>query len=115
MNDPTFVGGEHRVRYRIDVAGAAAPFRIDAELWYQPIGFRWAQNLRLQPAPETDRFVAYYESMAGSSGIVQARDSVTLPGPSRREYVLAGSVLTLAVGRSLTSASILSAVAGCHG
>jgi hypothetical protein len=78
VSDPAFVGGEHRVRYRMDVTGAEAPFRIEAELWYQPIGFRWAQNLRLQPAPETDRFVAYYESMAGSSGIVLARDSVTL-------------------------------------
>jgi hypothetical protein len=77
-SDPAFVGGEHRVRYRIDATGAAAPFRVEAELWYQPIGFRWAQNLRLQPAPETDRFVAYYESMAGFSGIVLARDSITL-------------------------------------
>jgi hypothetical protein len=79
VSDPAFVGGEHGVRYRIDATDAAAPFRIEAELWYQPIGFRWAQNLRLQRAPETDRFVAYYESMAGASGIVLARDSVTLP------------------------------------
>jgi hypothetical protein len=54
------------------------PFRIDAELWYQPIGFRWARNLRLQPAAETDRFVAYYESMADVSGIVLARESVNV-------------------------------------
>lgn len=49
-----------------------------AALWYQPIGFRWAQNLRLQPAPETDRFVRYFESMADISGTVLARDSVTV-------------------------------------
>jgi hypothetical protein len=60
------------------VTAAQAPFRIDAELRYQPIGFRWAQNLRVQRAPETGQFVAYYESMAGSSGIVLARESVTL-------------------------------------
>jgi hypothetical protein len=78
-SDPAFVGGSDRVRYSVDVTRAQGPFRIDARLWYQPIGFRWAQNLRLQPAPETDRFVAYYESMADVSGIVLARHSVTLP------------------------------------
>jgi hypothetical protein len=77
-NDPAFGGGSHRTRYNIDVARSAGPFRIVAELWYQPIGFRWAQNLRLQPAPETDRFVRYYESMADVSGTVLARDSVTV-------------------------------------
>jgi hypothetical protein len=77
-SDPAFVGGSARTRYNIDVARAAGPFRIVAELWYQPIGFRWAQNLRLQPAPETNRFVAYYESMADVSGTVLARDSVTV-------------------------------------
>jgi hypothetical protein len=76
--DPAFVGGSARTRYNIDVARAAGPFRIVAELWYQPIGFRWAQNLRLQPAPETDRFVRYYESMSDVSGTVLARDSVTV-------------------------------------
>jgi hypothetical protein len=76
--DPGFVGGSDRVRYRLDIGNGQPPFRIDAELWYQPIGFRWAENLRLQPAVETDRFVSYYESMATSSAIVLARDSVTV-------------------------------------
>jgi hypothetical protein len=77
-SDPAFVGGSHRTRYSIDVTRARGPFRIDAELWYQPIGYRWAQNLRLQPAAETDRFVAYFESMAHVSGLTLARDSVTV-------------------------------------
>lgn len=77
--DPAFVSGGHRTRYSIAVAGAQAPFRIEAELWYQPIGFRWAQNLRLQRSEEGDRFLRYYESMAGGSATVLARDSATLP------------------------------------
>jgi hypothetical protein len=77
-SDPAFFGGSARTRYNIDVSRAAGPFRIEAELWYQPIGFRWAQNLRLQPAPETDRFVGYFESMANVSGTVLARDSITV-------------------------------------
>ncbi len=75
-SDPAFVGGSHRTRYNIDVSRAQGPFRIVADLWYQPIGFRWAQNLRLRPAPETNRFVAYFESMADASATVLARDSV---------------------------------------
>jgi hypothetical protein len=77
-NDPAFVGGSHRTRYSVDVGRADGPFKIVAELWYQPIGFRWAQNLRLQRAPETDRFVSYFESMADASGVVLARDSATV-------------------------------------
>jgi hypothetical protein len=82
-SDPAFVGGSHRTRYDVDAAQAQGPFRIVAELWYQPIGFRWAQNLRLQPAAETDRFVAYFESMADASGTVLARDSVTVSAAPR--------------------------------
>ena len=78
-SDPAFVGGSHRTRYDIDVARREGPFRIVVELWYQPIGFRWAQNLRHQPAVETDRFVRYYEAMADVSGTVLARDSVVVP------------------------------------
>lgn len=76
-SDSAFTGGSSRTRYVIDAGRAQGPFRIMAELWYQPIGFRWAENLRLRPAAETNRFVGYYESMAASSGIVLARDSVT--------------------------------------
>jgi hypothetical protein len=75
-NDPAFVGGSALTRYNIDVPRGQGPFKVLVELWYQPIGFRWAQNLRLQRAPETDRFVSYYESMADVSGTVLARDSV---------------------------------------
>jgi len=77
-SDPAFVGGSDRTLYNIDVAHAPGPFRIVVELWYQPIGFRWAHNLRLQPARETDRFVSYFESMADVSATVLARDSVVV-------------------------------------
>jgi hypothetical protein len=78
VSDPAFVAGSARTRYNIDVARAQGPFQILVELWYQPIGFRWAQNLRLQPALETNRFVSYFESMADVSGTVLARDSATV-------------------------------------
>ncbi|MEO6209508.1 MAG: hypothetical protein ABIQ10_05205 [Gemmatimonadaceae bacterium] len=77
-SDPAFVGGSHRTRYRIDVDRTRGPFQVDAELWYQPVGYRWAHNLSLQRSPETDRFVEYYGSMASASGIVLAKDGLTV-------------------------------------
>ena len=72
--DADFVGGSDRVRYVVDVSDdAVGPFQVEAELWYQPIAYRWAQNLRQQPAAETDRFVGYYEAMAHRSAVVLAR------------------------------------------
>jgi hypothetical protein len=46
VSDASFVGGDDRVRYLIDAGAAAGPLQVDVELLYQPIGFRWAQNLR---------------------------------------------------------------------
>ncbi|MGH9652675.1 MAG: hypothetical protein ACRD6B_04325, partial [Bryobacteraceae bacterium] len=45
-NDPNFTGGGDRVLYSVALGDAPGPFRVEAELWYQPIGFRWANNLK---------------------------------------------------------------------
>lgn len=63
LPDPDFTAGGDRVRYRV-AAPAAGPLTVTVELLYQSIGHRWAQNLRTQPAPETDRFVRYYDAMS---------------------------------------------------
>jgi len=42
------------------------------ELWYQPIGFRWAMNLKKYEAPEPQRWVRYYETTASASAVVLA-------------------------------------------
>ncbi|MFW5904790.1 MAG: hypothetical protein ACOCUZ_01105, partial [bacterium] len=44
-DDPDFVGGSDRVRYRVPVSGVRPPLAVEVALWYQPIGFRWARNL----------------------------------------------------------------------
>lgn len=71
--DADFGGGEDRVRYDVSVAGAEGPFRIDVALYYQPIAYRWAQNLRSYEAAEPRRFLSFYESMAAASATVLAR------------------------------------------
>jgi hypothetical protein len=40
------------------------------QLWYQPIGYRWAHNLKPYAAVEPERFVAEFESMAGGSAVM---------------------------------------------
>ena len=76
-SDADFGSGGDRVRYAIDVDPADGPFQIDAELRFQVIGFRWAENLKPYKAEETSRFVRYYESMASSSSeILSARRQV---------------------------------------
>ena len=40
------------------------------ELRYQPIGFRWAQNLAPYDADEPRRFVSYFDAMSPQSSIV---------------------------------------------
>jgi hypothetical protein len=49
---------------------------VEAELRYQPIGFRWAENLRKYDALEPRRFVQYFESMSSPSSEVLARAGV---------------------------------------
>lgn len=73
-SDADFGSAGDRVTYSVPVTGSG-PYQIDAELWFQPIGYRWAANLRAYDAMETKRFTRYYEAMASGSGalLVKAR------------------------------------------
>ena len=70
--DVDFAAAGDRVRYVIDPGKAQGPFQIDAELRFQVIAFRWAENLRPYASEETRKFVTYYESMASASSEVLA-------------------------------------------
>jgi hypothetical protein len=76
-NDPNFTDKGSMVRYSVSTGGAAGPFHIQVELWYQPIGFRWAHNLAPYLAEQPQRFVRYYESMSSSTAVVLARAEAT--------------------------------------
>jgi hypothetical protein len=72
--DPNFTGDGDRVRYSISVGNSRGPFQVEAELWYQPIGYRWAKNLKpYGSAPEPRRFNAYFDSMESESAVLLAR------------------------------------------
>jgi mono/diheme cytochrome c family protein len=72
-DDEDFAGGGDRVRYVIPAGNASGPYDVTVELWYQPIGFRWARNLATYDAPEPRRFVKYYDSMATGSAVIVAK------------------------------------------
>ena len=76
--DPDFRAGEDTVSYIVDVGNSSGPYTIRAELLYQSIGYRWAHNLKEKRAAETDRFISYYQPMAGNSSTVLAADSRTV-------------------------------------
>jgi hypothetical protein len=70
--DATFTDAGDRVRYSVTVNGRG-PYAVEAELLYQPISFRWADNLRTYDAPEPRRFVSFFDAMAASSSTRLAR------------------------------------------
>jgi hypothetical protein len=72
LDDPDFTGGGSVIRYVVDTHGAAGPFHVKAELWYEPVGYRWAHNLAPYGAAEPQRFVHYYEAESGQSAMVLA-------------------------------------------
>jgi len=76
-SDAGFEAGRDRVHYAVDIDPAGGPFTVDASMWFQPIGYRWAQNLAAYDAFETRRFVRYYESMASTSAIRLQERSIT--------------------------------------
>jgi hypothetical protein len=79
--DGNFSGGGDRVTYSVGLGGSAGPFRVQAELWYQPIGYRWAHNLGQQDTFEGRRFVSAYSMLAGQSAVVLARASAATKAP----------------------------------
>ena len=70
MNDNDFTSGGDAIRYSIPLGNAQGPFRIEAELWFQPISFRWANNLKPYKGMEPQRFVKYYDAMSSGSALM---------------------------------------------
>lgn len=76
--DADFTAGSDRVEYAIDVSGTQGALTVEAELLFQPIGFRWAENLRAYTGTEPARFTKYYDAMSGGTAAPLARATVTV-------------------------------------
>jgi hypothetical protein len=74
LKDADFNGDGDRIRFAVPVNEADGPFRVTAELMYQPIGYRWANNLNAYDARfEPKRFTGYYDAMKGQTAVTLAR------------------------------------------
>jgi hypothetical protein len=47
------------------------------EFWFQPISFRWANNLKSYKATETERFTGYYDTMSSGSAVMLTHATAT--------------------------------------
>jgi len=71
--DPNFTDKGSLVRYSASADPASGPFHIEAELWYEPIAYRWAHNLAPYKSEEPQRVVNYYESLASTAAVILTR------------------------------------------
>ena len=76
--DPSFLGGRDTVRYSLALQAVRRPLSILVELVYQPIGYRWAQNLRAHPSVEAARFLSYFDEGKRAASTVLTRAAATV-------------------------------------
>jgi hypothetical protein len=77
VTDTDFTGGGDKIRYSVALGSAQGPYEVEAELWFQPISYRWANNLKPYNATETQRFTKYYDAMSSGSAVLLVRAATT--------------------------------------
>ena len=77
LTDDDFRAGGDRIRYALPLTSNAG-LTVTAELMYQSIGYRWAENLADYPAAETDRFLRYYRETIDGAAVRLASDTITV-------------------------------------
>lgn len=60
LEDANFIGGSDMITYQIDVSQAQGPFTFQAELLYEPLSYRFIQDMFIDDTPEIDQFEGYY-------------------------------------------------------
>jgi hypothetical protein len=69
-SDRDFDSGGDRIEYVVELGDAPGPFTLRADLLYQAIGYRWAENLRRYELPEVARFIRYYDAVPNEPVVV---------------------------------------------
>ena len=92
VDDPNFVGGGDQITYRVDVSSAQGPFTVQAELLYQPLAYRFVQDMLADSG----------ESGQAFGELLRRRGSHA--GPRRSRGADAGAVVITA-GDALSPAS----------
>jgi hypothetical protein len=76
VQDPDFVGGGDTTEFLVPLAADRGPVVVEATLWYQPIGFRWAENLGEYQTAESAQFLTMFQGVADVSATVIARSKL---------------------------------------
>ena len=58
--DQDFIAGEDTILYQVELGNSTGPFTVEAELLYQPISYRWAEDLKMYDTDQIQRFSEYY-------------------------------------------------------
>ena len=76
--DANFIGGGDEIAYRIDTTGFTAPFTVQAELLYEPLSYRFIQDLLEDDTELVNRFGGYYEAADKTPVLVSSIEQTTL-------------------------------------
>lgn len=77
FEDEDFLGGGDVVTYIMPVGGGAGPYTVTAELLFQTVGYRWAENLRQFSGAEIDRFLQYYGAVPNAPVVIASASQQT--------------------------------------
>lgn len=69
-DDGNFVGGADQVLYQFSVAGFAGPLQVSAELLYQAVSYRFAEDLRGETGPLAQQFMRLWDGADKSPALV---------------------------------------------
>lgn len=75
-DDPDFDGGGDRVLLDVPLSGTRrAPYTVTVELLFQPIGYRWIENLRGAEGAEVEAFLRYADSIPNEPVVIARAES----------------------------------------
>jgi hypothetical protein len=77
MEDENFLGGGDVVTYLVPLGSGSRPYTVTAELLFQTIGFRWADNLHRAEGAEIDRFLSYYAAVPNAPVVIASASQQT--------------------------------------
>ena len=70
-DDPDFIGGGDRVLLDVPLSGTRrVPYTVTVEVLFQPIGYRWIENLRRAEGAEVEAFLRYASAVPNDPVVV---------------------------------------------
>src|SRR5262245_9086423 len=77
VTDADFTGGGDKVRYSVGLGDSQGPYQVVAELWFQPISSRRANQRRPHTAIEPQHFTTYYDAISSVAAVTLLQAAAT--------------------------------------